>query len=290
MTKLRMLSLFSGIGGADLGAEMTGGIEVVGQVEIKSYCCQVLSKHWPDVKRINDIREVKGKEFGEIDVIAAGFPCQPFSLSGKRRGKEDIRYLWPEVKRIISEVRPRWFLGENVPGLLSINNGRVFRGILGELTALRYDTAWSVYGVNRIGAPHKRERLFILGYSRSSGLQECNTQPSNIKARFNSRSTSQDEKNWTFESRLGSLCNGLSSRLSSVRWPAPPDKEQASWEPPQTVNEPGYYSSKEIEALGNAIVPYQIYPIFQGIVDQEQRYAEHHQSDYNDQHSYPVVG
>ena len=161
---LRLLSLCSGIGGADLAAEWTGAITVAGQVEIDPFCQHILAKHWPHVPRKGDIREVRGDEFGDIDITVAGFPCQPHSLAGKRKGSSDERNLWPEVKRLLSTIKPRWFVGENVPGLLSVEDGRFYGSILADLDALGYRCAWGVYGAGEVGAPHQRERIFLVAY------------------------------------------------------------------------------------------------------------------------------
>src|SRR6185437_8225206 len=125
---MRVLSLCTGIGGIDLAAE-AASMEIVGQVEIDDFCNRVLAYHWPHVRRIRDIYEVNGDEWGTIDLVVAGFPCQPASHAGKRRGAADARWLWPEVARILRAGQPAWVLLENVAGLISLG----LDDILGDL-------------------------------------------------------------------------------------------------------------------------------------------------------------
>ena len=171
---LRYLSLFSGIGGFDLGFDRAGMV-CAGQVEIDDYCRRVLAKHWPDVKRMADIREVKGDEFGTVDVICGGFPCQPHSTARAKKppGAEDERDMWPEFIRIIRAVRPQWVVAENVPGLFSSNDRRFFGNILRDLAASGYDAEWQVIPAGAFGLPHRRERVFVVAYANGKRFQEC---------------------------------------------------------------------------------------------------------------------
>jgi len=175
MAKLRMLSLCSGIGGLDIAAEMTGAIEVVGQVEIDPFCRRNLAYHWPHVKQMEDLYAVRGGEFGPIDIVAAGFPCQPSSAAGRRRGRADERNLWPEVARILHATGARWLVAENVVGLLSANVDRggrdhgLFGDIQRDLAQMGYTSGWCVLAAADAGAPHKRERVFLVAHLADTG-------------------------------------------------------------------------------------------------------------------------
>lgn len=168
--KLTHLSLFSGIGGLDLAAEWAG-IQTVGQCEWAEYPTKVLEKHWSDVPRWKDIRTLTGDGFYErtgrrtVDIISGGFPCQPFSVAGKQRGKEDDRYLWPEMVRVIKELRPTWVVGENVAGIVRM----ALADILSELEACGYQTRTFLVPACAIGARHRRYRVAIVAHSDSGG-------------------------------------------------------------------------------------------------------------------------
>ena len=170
---LTHLSLFSGIGGLDLAAE-AAGFTSVGQCEWADYQTKVLEKHWPDVPRWRDIRTLTGESFHEctglrtVDVISGGFPCQPFSVAGKQRGKGDERYLWPEMLRVIAELAPRWVIGENVPGILRIAAGDV----VADLEREGYDACVFDYEAAAVGAPHRRERVAFVANRNGDGWRE----------------------------------------------------------------------------------------------------------------------
>ena len=172
---MRFVDLFAGIGGFSLGLERAG-MHCVGQVEIDDYCNLVLEKHWPDVKRIRDIRDVRGDEFGSVGLVCGGFPCQPFSCAGKQKGEKDNRYLWPEMLRVIKAIRPRWVLGENVAGIIGVELDKVYSS----LEEAGYDFPRDRGGkpvcfcvsACAVDAPHRRDRVWIIAHTRSTELRD----------------------------------------------------------------------------------------------------------------------
>ena len=158
---MRYGSLFSGIGGMDLGLDRAG-MECAWQVEIDSYCRQVLAKHWPDVPKFEDIRDCGKHNLEEVDVIAGGFPCQPFSTAGDQRGNKHDSFLWPEMCRIISEIRPTWVIGENVAGIDGMALGRV----VSDMEGICYEVAPPLeIPACAVGCDHRRRRIWILSHS-----------------------------------------------------------------------------------------------------------------------------
>jgi DNA (cytosine-5)-methyltransferase 1 len=162
-------SLFAGIGGIDLGLERAGW-SCRWQVEWDPFCQHVLAHHWPDVPRYGDITAVDWATVEPVDLIAGGFPCQPWSMAGKRRGTEDDRWLWPEFERTIRELGPRYVLVENVPGLLAGRGG--MGAVLGGLASLGYDAEWDCIPASAVGAPHRRDRVWIVAHAYRGGRGE----------------------------------------------------------------------------------------------------------------------
>ena len=154
-------SLFAGIGGIDLGLERAGWTGRW-QVEWSEWCQHNLGHHWPDVPRFGDITTVDWSLVEPVDLIAGGFPCQPFSNAGKRLGKSDDRWLWPEFARAIGALRPSYVLVENVPGLLAGHGG--MGAVLGDLADLGYDAEWDSIPASALGAPHLRYRVWVVAY------------------------------------------------------------------------------------------------------------------------------
>ena len=146
---------------------MVGGIETVGFCEREPYAQKVLKKHWPDVPICNDIHEMKGNDYGTIDLITGGFPCQPYSLAGERRGNEDDRALWPQMLRVISEARPAWVLGENVPGIITL----ALDGVLADLEAEGYACETLCIPACGVDARHRRERIWIVAHRVRHGSE-----------------------------------------------------------------------------------------------------------------------
>ena len=166
MRELTHLSLFTGIGGLDLAAEWAG-FKTVGQCEWADYPTKVLEKHWPDVPRWRDIRTLNAESFYEktglrtVDVVSGGFPCQPFSVAGKRQGKDDDRYLWPEMLRVIREIQPAFIVGENVAGIVRL----ALDTVLSDLESEGYAGQAFIVPACCVDAPHRRDRVCILAHT-----------------------------------------------------------------------------------------------------------------------------
>ncbi len=167
--KLKVLDLFAGIGGFALGLDSTDFFETVKFVEKDKYCQKVLQKNFPNIPIEEDVKDVKGKRY-EADVIVGGFPCQPMSVAGKRKGTDDDRYLWPEMFRLIREIKPEFVIGENVQGIINIQNGMVLRQVQDDLEGEGFEVQCFLIPASGIGAWHQRYRVWIVGHSNENGL------------------------------------------------------------------------------------------------------------------------
>ena len=171
---MRHLDLFSGIGGFALAAQTVWGVayENVGFCDNDTFCQMVLKKHWPQAKIYGDIKKLKGADVGAVDLVTGGFPCQPFSGAGKRRGTKDYRDLWPEMFRAIQETKPTWVIGENVAGFVRMELGRTIT----DLESAGYEVQSFIIPAVAVGANHRRDRVWIIGYSERAGRKGRNGQ------------------------------------------------------------------------------------------------------------------
>jgi DNA (cytosine-5)-methyltransferase 1 len=160
------LDLFSGIGGFALAAKWNG-YRTVGFCDNEPYAQAVLKKHWPEVPCHKDIREVRGELYAGVTLLTGGFPCQPFSVAGKQGGKDDDRYLWPEMLRVIQEARPTWIIGENVAGIVNLALDQVCADLEGQ----GYEVEPIIIPACGVDAPHKRDRVWIVAHSKLHGNQ-----------------------------------------------------------------------------------------------------------------------
>lgn len=290
------LSLCSGIGGLDLAAEWAG-FETVAQCEIDAYASKVLAKNFPGVPNLHDIRTVTNERPAELGiraptVISAGFPCQPYSLAGKGLGDRDDRDLWGEVARVVGEIHPCWFVGENTPGLFARSNQRYFRRVLDDLAALGYSVGWGIWGACDVGAPHKRQRVFIIANKISDS--PCKRFRENeIFGRKPSKSCDKKDERGiqTCRAELKRICNvpdptgdklGLHGSARKVKKTgrcgnhfgqrAQTNASREWWKTEPDVGRVAHGVSARVDrlrCLGNAVVPQQAYPIFEAIAQFE---------------------
>jgi DNA (cytosine-5)-methyltransferase 1 len=229
--KLQHLDLFSGIGGFSLGLESAGLAKTVAFCDIDNFCQKVLKKHWPEVPIFSDIKELtyeklKANGINNIDIITGGYPCQPFSVAGRKKGEEDPRHVWPEYFRIIKELRPTWVIGENVGGHIKLGLDTVLENLESEGYSAR---TFSISAAS-IGANHKRERVWILANSKSSNRDEYEINKEHGKP----------EAQKIFGNR--SCLSGVSSR-----WEVEPDVGRVADGLPDTMD--------RLKSLGNSVVP-----------------------------------
>ncbi len=249
-------SLFSGIGGIDLGLQRSGW-NVCWQVESDPFCNRVLAKHWPNIPRFGDIHTLTGEELAPVDLIAGGFPCQPISQAGRKgQGRDDPRWLWPEFARIVRVVRPKLVFVENVPGLL----GRGLGDVVGDLASSGYDAEWDCLPAAVFGAPHRRDRIWLvatrdrLRYGRILSLQSNPDQVSDSD-RGRCRDERQPQPPGLEGAYRGEL-DGLRAERQfldvaerDAHWLGEPRVERVAYGVPSPLDK------ARLSALGNAAVP-----------------------------------
>ena len=259
---LRMLDLFAGIGGFSYaGEKLVGGFETVAFCEYDEHAQRVLRKHWPDTEIIRDIRELANdadRFRGMVDVITGGYPCQPFSLAGVRRGDQDDRHLWPEMLRVIEAVRPRWVIGENVAGHISMGLDTV----LSDLEAAGYASRCYVIPAVAADAPHRRDRCWIVAHagcqrqgaevSRSSGQSiDGAAQRQRAEARNRFDDGGEDVADTNREGLEGAEWQGFEGRGERPSigswWKTEPELGRVAYGIPGRVH--------RLKQLGNSIVP-----------------------------------
>ena len=274
--KLKLLDLFSGIGGFSLGLESTGYFETIGFVEKDEFCQKVLKKNFNNIPIESEVRNVKGDRY-KANIITAGFPCQPFSVAGKRRGTEDDRYLWDETIRVIRECKPRWFIGENVEGIINIQEGMVLRQVCDDLEKEGFEVQCVVIPASGIGAWHQRKRVWIIANSNSFGHRRWGSKgcsdrewsflPREQEGREMGSKAQRCDDTTSNTNSKGSQGHGVSTDMETkqrqVITERSTEKQQTWWEAQsklcRTPNGISYELDKDrknrIKSLGNSIVP-----------------------------------
>jgi len=237
---MRVLSLFSGIGGLDLAAEWAG-MTTVAFCERDKYCQKVLAKHWPGVPIFDDVTTLKGDQVGTVDLIAGGYPCQPFSYAGNRLGADDERYLWPAFCRLIDELEPSWVVGENVDGHVTSGLDEV----CGDLERRNYAVRAFVFPASSVGAWQNRSRCFVVAHSDIFGrkamqVEDGITDEASIAGEWEQVELRGTRGGFSRPIPITRVC-GMADGL------------------PESLD--------RLKALGNAVVPQQAYPIFKAIAE-----------------------
>lgn len=250
--KIKHASLFSGIGGFDLAAKWMGWENVL-SCEIDPFCQKILKYHFPTTTHYGDIRQLDGTKYqGQIDVLTGGFPCQPFSTAGRRRGTEDNRFLWPQMLRVIREIQPTWIVAENVRGIVSIDSGLVFERVCSEMEANGYEVQPFCIPACAVGAPHKRDRMWFIAHRKSKQCErgeQCGSVGRKSEAEIGNRNSNitncWNEPCLEATTRLCRMDDGLPGELDRITIPK--------------------WRKESIRAYGNAIVPHVAYQIFKAI-------------------------
>jgi len=298
-------SLFSGIGGFDLAAEWMGWDNLF-HCEWNEFGQKVLKHYWPNAESFNDITKTDFTKYAnKIDIITGGFPCQPYSTAGKRLGKEDDRHLWPEMLRVIREVRPRWVVGENVSGLVNWSGGLVFDEVQADLEAQGYEVQPFILPACAVNAPHRRDRVWFIAYSNERAERSSRT---GREIESNGSKNNDEQGGWRkqTEQHIGcseALQNASNTNSQGLQRGKEPrsikgSREERNKQPPRFI-QPAWqnfptqspicwgddglsteldgitfpkWRNESIKAYGNAIVPQVAYEIFKAINEMDKSF------------------
>ena len=299
---MRHGSLFSGIGGFDLASEWMGW-ENIFHCEIDPFCQRVLKHHFPNATTHTNITDVDFRHYrGEIDIISGGFPCQPYSSAGKRRGSDDPRHLFPQMLRCIREIQPQWVVGENVHGILTWNDGEVFEDIHTQMGAEGYEMQSYILPSSSVGAPHQRNRTFFIGrnitnsdgtsermHDRTSGGAEEKVrgrEERNVLEPLSDIGNATDTDGTGWENRI----HGRKSTREAREFGDKNSEQYRKWKkfptkPPICGGDDGIperldditipkWRRESLKAYGNAVVPQLIFAIFQAIEETDKAMAQ----------------
>lgn len=279
---LKVLDLFSGIGGFSLGLERTGGFETVAFCEIEEFPRRVLAKHWPGVPIYDDVRTLTAERLAAdgiaVDVICGGFPCQDISNAGRQAGITGARSgLWSEMARLVGEVRPRFLVVENVTNLLAGERGAWFGRVLGDLAALGYDAEWHCIPAGAVGAPHIRDRVWVVAHPNQADDRR-KPDPGAVRRRAtageNQAEGADGKRNWRglgYRSQAPHVADPAQARRSHLSWGETVAQcfgigaigDTGRWEPEPAVGrvvdglsrDLARWRKASVEALGNAVIP-----------------------------------
>jgi DNA (cytosine-5)-methyltransferase 1 len=243
-------SLFSGIGGFDLAAEWMGW-ENKFHCEWNPFGQKVLHHYFPNAEQFTDITKSDFTKYAnKIDILTGGFPCQPYSASGKRLGKEDDRHLWPQMLRAIKEIQPRWIVGENVYGLVNWSDGLVFHEVQADLEAEGYEVFPYLLPAASVNAPHRRDRVWFVAYSNKIRLS-CKMEDRKLGGQFRFAKCNKYNEwdTFTIESAICGENDGIPKELDSI--------SISKWK------------NESLMAYGNAVCPQVVYQIFKTIEQYE---------------------
>ena len=287
-------SLFSGIGGFDLAAEWMGWRNVF-HVERDPFCQRVLAHHFPNSQPFDDVTTFDGRPWrGRVDILTGGFPCQPYSTAGKRLGKDDERHLWPQMRRIISEIAPTFVVGENVRGLTNWNGGLVFEEVCVDLEALGYEVWTGIIPAAGVGAPHRRDRIWFVAHAyggadvRTSRRDAGTGASEGVPKRDEIRVSDQSSDVWDAPNTQGKrpIRKPTDGELEGRRFGklGEPEKHWQDFptESPICGGDDGIsreldgitfskWRNESVKAYGNSIVPQVAYQLFRALCDVKQK-------------------